>query len=477
MHFHQAICLHSARHAFCTALVAGVLAITSAPGMAEELGTWEPPIAFDIVPIHLVHLPTGKILVFDEPEGSAGIANVRIYDPVTGALTVSTPPTSLFCAGHAGLGDGRILVSGGRSLFDTDSSIFDPFAETWSLVASMHAGRYYPTLTTLADGRVLAVAGTGSGAADPGIPEIYDPQTDSWTKLSSTARKKFGTYPRNFLAPGGEVVAVGGKSAQPFILDLDTQIWTALPIDQAPARGAAVMYEPGKVMKAGADYPGTLARASNRTAVADFNDVSPMFRTAAPMAFARTFNQLTLLADGTVLSTGGVDQDANAVFAAEVWDPETETWTTLSAMDVVREHHSTALLLQSGQVMVAGGETSATGTAEKSAQLFNPPYLFRGPRPSITSVPATVEYGAVFEVTTPDAASVAKVSLVRPGAVTHSFDQNQRFMWLDFTPGTEGLTVQAPADPNLAPPGYYMLFLISDMGAPSVVASYIRVGS
>jgi hypothetical protein len=163
--------------------------------------------------------------------------------------------------------------------------------------------------------------------------------------------------------------------------------------------------------------------------------------------------------------------DGVPIYAAEVWDPTTERYTTLASMTHARLYHSAAILLGDGRVLSGGGEPDDT-----TAEIFSPPYLFKGPRPSITFAPAAAAYGGSFDIQTPDVGLVNKVSLVRLGAVTHSFDQNQRFMWLNFTAGTGGITVQAPANGSLAPPGVYMLFLISNEGVPSV-ASYIRMGS
>jgi hypothetical protein len=85
-------------------------------------------------------------------------------------------------------------------------------------------------------------------------------------------------------------------------------------------------------------------------------------------------------------------------------------------------------------------------------------------------VPAQLQLGQSFVVQTPDAARIAKVALVRLSNVTHAFNQNQRFLPLAFTPGTGALTVTAPATSNLAPPGYYWLFLVDTNGVPSVAA-------
>jgi len=193
------------------------------------------------------------------------------------------------------------------------------------------------------------------------------------------------------------------------------------------------------------------------------------------MAFPRTEHNLTVLPDGTVLVTGGsrnsdVGDTAGAVLEAELWSPTTETWTAMAAMRTPRMYHSTALLLPDGRVLVAGGGRDFPEVDQPSAEIYSPPYLFKGPRPAISSAPTSIHYATAFSVTTPDGARIAAVSLVRLGAVTHAFNENQRFVPVTFQPGAGGLTVQAPANANLAPPGNYMLFLVNANGVPSVAA-------
>lgn len=105
-----------------------------------------------------------------------------------------------------------------------------------------------------------------------------------------------------------------------------------------------------------------------------------------------------------------------------------------------------------------------------NAEIFSPPYLFKGPRPLISSAPSIIQYAAVFSVATPDAAQITSVSLIALGAVTHAFNQNQRFVpfELAFVQGSGSLGVQAPVDGNTAPPGPYMLFLVNANGVPTV---------
>jgi hypothetical protein len=125
-----------------------------------------------------------------------------------------------------------------------------------------------------------------------------------------------------------------------------------------------------------------------------------------------------------------------------------------------------------GRVLNAGSGNGAP--EERNAELFSPPYLFRRPRPTITSEPSSVRYGEQFRIETPDPAAIAHVSLIRLGAVTHAFDANQRFLRLSFTADATGLTVTAPSSGNRVPPGHYMVFILSGSAVPSV-AKIVRI--
>ena len=159
----------------------------------------------------------------------------------------------------------------------------------------------------------------------------------------------------------------------------------------------------------------------------------------------------------------------------------TGQWKTLAAQQVTRQYHSTALLLPDGRVLSAGG--GICGTCDqvqylaKNAEVFTPPYLFKqdgsgelAPRPAITAAPADAAYATPFQISTPQAASINKVGLVRLGAVTHSVDMEQRYVPLNFTRGSGTVTVTAPRDANVAPPGMYMLFAIDANGVPSAAS-------
>lgn len=444
---------------------------------AAQVGQWTGVLPWPLVAVHAILLPTGEVLAWDHAGGSTA----HLWNPVTGAFTSVPNSDNLFCSGHAYLSDGRPMVVGGEvSPFVgiPDVNIFDPLTRAWSAAAPMGFARWYPTATTLPDGRLLVVAGTQDcSTCNVEIPEVYDPATNTWAQLAN-ARLSLPTYPFMIVQPDGKVLSAGANVASipTRTLDVYAQTWTT--VDSTPVDGgSAAMYLPGKIVKSGTSSPEFADNPAHPTTyVLDMTQVLPLWRQTASMAFPRAHHNLTLLPDGTVLATGGgritsMSDGSQGVFEAELWSPATESWTTMAPMQVPRLYHSTALLLPDGRVVTAGGEP---GTRQHNAQIYSPPYLFKGARPTISAAPATIQHGIPFFVETPDASGIASASLIRPGSVTHGFNMDQRFLPLSFQPVTGGLELQAPAHANLAPPGSYMLFIVNTAGVPSV-ASFVRL--
>ena len=458
-----------------------------------QVGSWSAPTTLPIVPVHTSMLPNGKLLIFDTSTDSG--TNPRVWDPATNALT-QVPynnTANLFCASHTPLADGRILVVGGHAdayVGLRNATIFDPATNTWSDVDRMASARWYPTLTRLPDGRMLAVSGASNcpdcwtpGAAHSGIaatPEIFDPATNRWSSLTGAgASLRLPLYPHMYVLPDGRVfaAATAEEAIASRVLDLNTQTWSVVDSSVRDG-GSSVMYAPGKILKSGTawnpDYP--VANATAQTWVIDMNQTSPTWRQVQSMAFPRTQHQLTVLPDGTVLATGGsrnsdVTDQANAVRAAELWDPTTETWRTLSSGVAPRLYHSSAILLPDGRVELGGGgHPPGFGIAEFRSEIFSPPYTFKGARPTIASAPSQANYAQSFFVGTPDGGTITKVALIPQPTVTHSYNTNSGYVPLTFSQTTGGLNVTAPANGNIAPPGMYMLFVVNGNGVPSVTA-------
>ena len=357
--------------------LSGTVTLSALPATATS-GRWDPPADWDIVPLHLSLLPTGKLIAWGKYEaGTTSMGNPRLWDPAAGppSSAISLPtPDMLFCSGHALMADGRLMVSGGHFADDRGlkaTNIFDPVSQTWTTgLPKMAQGRWYPTVTTLADGRMVTVAGRDSASNVVLVPEIWE--AGKWVRLPG-ASLRLPYYPYNFLAPNGKVFYAGERT-QARWLDVDATgangrgKWTTAtalkhlwPFNRD--YGSAVMYETGKVLIVGGggdpNRSTTDARSNLPTATAetiDLNVTGPKWTGTDPMRFARRHLNATILPDGQVLATGGTSASgfntlSGAVHAAEVWNPATGRWTQLASNAVDRVYHSVSLLLPDGTVL------------------------------------------------------------------------------------------------------------------------------
>ena len=435
----------------------------------SEAGEWAPLVNIGVSATHMVVLNTGKVLIWRR--GDEG----RVFDPATGQIT-QTPAlfADLHCAGQAVLPDGRVITIGGAQTGPhtgiKTTAIFDPLTLQWSVKSPMNFARWYPTATVLPDGRLLAANGDNLDGQRVPQYEIYDPAADTWTHLTGADRAQ-DLYAFNYVLPNGKVMQAAPKAATWLLDTSGTGSWTPGPVGGWSSSGYAesgAMYEPGKIIRSGGGDP-----AIARTGIVDMTAATPAWQETAAMAIPRRRHNMVLLADGSVLAVGGTrasDDATQAALESEIWSPQTKTWTRVAALSEPRMYHASAVLLPDGRVLSAGGEAAARNTG----QIYSPPYLFKGPRPTVASAPASASYASSITVATPDAANIAKVALVRSGAATHAIDMNQRYVPLAFTQAAGGLSVTMPPDGATAPPGYYMLFVIDANGVPSV-ASWVRI--
>ena len=460
-----------------------VTAATSSAGSGQT-GQWGSLINWPTVAMHGEMLPNGNILTWgDSSQGDTAV----VWDPTTNTFT-SIPDAfaNPSCGGNNALPDGRVIDVGGGGVSPADANTnvtgFNPNTNSWEQLASNAFPTWYASTTVLPNGNLLRLGGVdGCNNCNPEVPEEFSPPSNQWTTLSKNPTL-LPMYPFTYVRPDG-TVAVTGASEVPSALriyDPTTQTWTTSDPNVVDG-GSSAMYDTGKVIKAGSSYGNPLSdNPSAATAyITDLSQTTPTWTQTGSMAYPRSYLNLTPLPDGTVLATGGgTSTDGgnlnDGVLPAEDWNPATGQWTTWASMAVPRLYHSIALLMPDGRVLVAGTGDLNGVPNELNAQIFSPPYLFNGPRPTITSSPSVVQYGSNFQVSTPDASSITSVSLIRPAAVTHSFDQSSRRVSLSFTTSNGALNVQAPANSADAPPGNYMLFIVNSNGVPSV-ASWVHL--
>lgn len=473
-------------------------AVAADPGQS---GAWSPVLPTEVVPVFQAVLPDGKVLVWDSVGDSATenypnhtFTRAMVWNPANNSFRrVDVNGYNIFCAGYAQLPNGDILVVGGNKNAALDgirqTHIFDWETETWSRGPDMAAERWYPSVLALANGEAVIVGG-GSGRA-----EVY--QTNG-TYRSLTGFTSFAERIYAFLVGRSDsrVEMVGPRQTMNTINTEGAGTLEATRTRDGIWRdyGSFAMYAPDRTLVAGGGSvteDGQTQVPTRSAVVVNTAGSATSVSSTSPMAFPRRQFDLTVLADGSVLATGGQRKSVdglvdlqNPVFAAERWDPATGAWTTLASAARIREYHSSASLLPDGRVLKGGGGICGScvknGYLEKNFEYFTPPYLFKkdgsgelAPRPTMSGVPGSVKVGDPFTATSPEAGSIRKLGLVRLGAPTHGVDQGQRYIPLSFTTSGTTLNVTTPASAATTPPGYYMLFATNDQGVPSV-ASMVR---
>ena len=489
-------------------------------------GAWELlPFHSGVLAVHTALLPSGKVLFFAGSGSSAvrfdsplfgseadGIFMSVVWDPPGNQFshppTLRTPagaPFDFFCGGDAFLPDGRMISAGGTLDYNpfkgrNDVAIFDFTTETWSFAAPMAHGRWYPTLTARGDGRGLATTGLNeAGNGHNQQLELYTAANDAWQATGFAAGfPGLPLYAHLFLLDDGRIFFSGGRmddplDVQPGIFDLTQNPvpTVAVPDLLEPDfrnQSASVILPPAqdqRVMVIGGGPVGKQDQtdATGAASIADLSQAGPHYVAATPMGLPRLHLNAVLLPDRTVFVSGGSLKQEDQPLArleGEIYDPATDTWSLTAAATVPRLYHSTAVLLPDARVVAAGGNPEGGSQVaweppdpeeEMRLEVFSPPYLFRGSRPEITQAPQQAEYGETITLTCPQAASIATVSLVRNGVTTHSFDSEQRLVDLPISSRAAGsLEVDVPGNPNLAPPGWYMIFVVNQAGVPSVAA-------
>lgn len=466
----------------------------------------------------------------------ADLNNSRLFNLGGGPLieTIGSPDTDVFCSGHAYLADGRLLVGGGTREWGGDHEghghnlnflgehacwTYSPRARVWRRVRDFNfepgqsegGGRWYPTLLTLANGEVISVAGhpfETDSRHNNDTPERYSPGSDTWSLLTAERldegnRSRY--YPRFHLLPDGNVFFVSPVSGACRIYNPFT----------GQTVGATIAAAGGGTYDSSWDFPSVLlpllptdgykARVMicgeiNAKKI-DLSQANPAWQNTAPRTGSaagkqRRFACSVILPNGEVFVSGGINggtSDSNAVKEGEIYNPgidwntgqftAADSWATVDAAAAVRNYHSTALLLPNGRVWVAGSSKNAdpgepTAVGELRIEVFKPIYDADANRPQLTNAPTSAGYGQSFEITCPQAAQIRRVAITRCGSVTHAFDGDQRYVGLNFTL-LEGnrLRVTSPPNSRIAPPGYYLLWVIDDNGRPCQQSSFIRICS
>ena len=441
-----------------------------------EVGLWQSPQPWPVVAIHAAMLPTGKVLHYAYPGGGDGSRGF-IWDPLSGDFHQVFVDEDLFCSGHSFLPDGLLYVTGGNDYncefqgrFVTHT--FDPFSESWTQLEDMSVGRWYPTNVTLGDGRVLIFSGLNSHCQTTSVVEMYTPGVG--IEIIPEAEKFLPLYPRMHVLSDGEIAYVGpGNGTESY--DPEARLWEFVDWNNFGWRGQGTsVLVPGEADRVMIMGGGNDDGVTNTCEVIDFSESEPQWQWLAPMHHARAHANAVILPDRTVLIVGGgqIGLYGNPVNFAELYDPSSNTWALLPPQVYGRMYHSTAVLLPDGRVLSAGQNDGGSG---EWGEIYKPAYLFHGPRPLLSAAPSTIFYAQTFEIETPRAEQVTSAALIRLSSVTHSFNSEQRYVALEIqSAGESTVLVTAPSSENLAPRGYYMLFIVDAGGVPSV-AKIVRL--
>ncbi|MEV1078948.1 galactose oxidase-like domain-containing protein [Streptomyces sp. NPDC050211] len=478
-------------------------------------GRWDVlPTKNPVRSMHSVVLNNGKVLLIagsgnSEEQFKAGTFTSAVYNPATGTYKVIPTPKDMFCAGHVQLQDGRVLVMSGNKGYPTadgtigyqgykDSYIFDPVSETYSKTNDMNDGHWYPSATALGNGDVISFGGLKEDSTGSVTAELWSDAQQKWlpTWQVNQTWSYWGLYPSMILMQDGRLFYSGSHTFGNNIPGTGSAIYDydANTITQTPGlqkkderdQSASVLLPPAqdqKVLTLGGGNIDSNPDANRLTDVIDLKTANPAYVAGPPIPqgtvdlgngpVPQTGNQgkmyvsAVLLPDGKVLETGGaLHNRADPVYETSIYDPATNTFDPVAVDPEARGYHSSAFLLPDGRVMTTG-DNPGNGTWNHDVSIYTPPYLLKGARPAITSVIDTEwTYGDTQRITVDR--PIAKAELIRPAAVTHSSDPNQRFVDLPLSVDGNNVDLNVTSNPNMAPPGWYMLFAVDANGVPSV---------
>jgi radical copper oxidase GlxA-like protein/galactose oxidase-like protein/kelch motif-containing protein len=379
-----------------------------------------------------------------------------------------------------------------------DAYEFDPVAEKYIKVDPMNEARWYPTLTTLSDGKILSLSGLDEiGQLVPGKNEVYDPKTKKWTYTKGV--RQFPTYPAISLMQNGKLFYSGANAGygpddvgrDPGIWDLKTNKFNKLKGMSDPKlleTAGTVLLPPAqdeKYMVIGGGGVGESERSSKKTRIIDLLADDPKFVDGPELEKGTRYPQYSILPNDDVLVSGGSEdyrgRGASNILQARMYDSKSNDFKRVADPLVGRNYHSGSILLPDGRVMFFGSDSlyadkgnTKPGKFEQRVEIYTPPYLYQGSRPSLSGGPKTIERGGTGTFTSQHASSIKSARLIRPSASTHVTDVDQRSIALDFTKTKNGIEVTIPKSRNLVESGWYMLFVTDDQGTPSK-AQWVKI--
>ena len=453
-------------------------------------GRWElVPGATEVCLMHAALLPnTERVLIFGYGDTRDDLSRVWDYSTAGGSFMLpanqpfdvtipvhNRPLANIWSAEHAFINDaaGTLLVHGGFT--PRESFSFDPATLRWSRVAPTADERFYSSTLTLADGGLITLFGSASKSI-----ETFDPATSAWAAPVATpaSMAHHQYYPWTYQLPSGKLFIAGPHVPTqrfdwgPGVANVESFPTIAGNRSTGGERGTSVLlplrppgYVPQVLIAGGDPVPAQLTAE-----IIDLSSAMPAWSALPNLNRARMHQVNTvLLPDGRVFLAGGIDGTDGG--PAEIFDPRNPAagWELCAVMSIPRGYHSAAILLADGSVLMGGDRPGAWKSGETTADERYFPWYYPLARPVISALPATVGYGTTFDVQTPSPTAIAEVVLLRPGAVTHGWNQSQRMVECTIIGSTaSAVQVQSPPDGNIAPPGYYLLFILTSARIPSL---------
>lgn len=471
------------------ACLAAIASLAAAPAVSNNVdGAWSPVMPWPLISAHAVLMPDGRVMTYGT-DGQGKQTGYFIYDvwdpkadPTASHVTLpNLTQTDIFCGSQVVLPQGgSVYLAGGDNWTGTsttntgnrNTNLFTYGSNTLARGNDLNRARWYSTTTVLLNGELYTQG--GSGGAD--YPEIRG--VDGTFRLMSGVGTSslHWQYPRNFIAPDGRIFGFDGNGRMYYVTTTGAgsiALQAQLPGGVRSTSSSAAMFAPGRILQFGG--------ASNQAVVIDINGATPVVTATGSLSSRRDLVNAAILPDGTVLATGGSEVYntlTNVNNSAEIWNPVTGQWHKGASGQLARLYHSVSLLLPDGSVLVSGG--GAPGPLKNlNAEIYYPPYLFdangaRAARPRIVTAPETLDIGATLHLEVADATSISRVTMIKTGSVTHSWNMDQRFIELPFTASGSAIRAQTPAHAADAPPGFYHVFVLNEAGVPSE-SSLVRI--
>ncbi len=458
----------------CCMFISGKYAM----GQPSVVGQWDPVQNTSLDFSHTVQLKSERVLTL-----SHNGAQYMTFHPsnFSGTVQISSVPKFFMCGGHSTMADGKFFLCGGEDPTDdhNDAGYFDPDTETWHLLPSMTQHRWYPQTIILGDGRLLIYGGYNFSAERNENVEIYDPVANTFTALPGNIPWQHEeSYLRIHSMMDGRIFQ-SSQINQSYWYTVGGG-WTQGPVNAVSTR----WYAPSvRLMSATEDRIILIGGASGVDGGSGssncqiLNAAGTAWDTVASLNHARGFNQGILLPDGKVITIAG--HSGTAKTTPELYDPVNNNWTVLPPHQGSSGtgDHLGMVLLYDGRVLYGSDQTTGGSGTNSFFQIYNPAYLYTGSRPTIDSVPADAGWGSSINVGYTSANGISSAVLLRPSGSTHSWHANQIGVPLTITNDTgSNLTLSVPANSNMLPPGYYMLFILDNNGAPSV-SKFVRVSA